>query len=133
MLHTAFSRGAAVSVAASTRSEPVGRTPSLSASRRQNSSALQGASSFWLSSTSKRSRNLSMTSSKVARVTRILGFTTSPERYSYGRPASPARKLKIKGNFGQKKMGPESAPPNRSNPEIIGSKQIQLHHSRAPG
>src|SRR5256714_14029896 len=125
MLTTAFSRGAAVSLAASTRSEPVGRTPSLSASRRQNSSALQGASSFWLSSTSKRSRNLSMTSSKVARVTRILGFTTSPERYSYGRPATPAAKRKKKGNSGQKKKGAQNAPPPRRKPGSTAQKQIR--------
>src|SRR2546421_11283007 len=95
MLHTAFSRGAASSVAASTRSEPVGRTPSLSASRRRNSSALQGASSSWLSSTSKRSRSFAMTSSKDARVTRILGFTSSP-RWKKG---------EIYGEFAEKEKG----------------------------
>src|SRR6266545_2801490 len=95
MLHTAFKRGAASSVAASTRSEPVGSTPSLSAIRRRNSSALQGISSFWLSSTSKRSRSRSMTSGKVARVTRILGFTLSPRR----------KKGEIYGEFAGKEKG----------------------------
>src|SRR5216684_3459778 len=100
MLHTAFRRGAAASVAASTRSEPVGSRPSLSAIRRRNSSALQGISSFWLSSTSKRSRSFSMTSSKVARVTRILGFTSSPRR----------KKGEIYGDFAEKEKGGPACP-----------------------
>src|SRR5713101_7717793 len=112
MLHTAFKRGAAASVAASTRSEPVGSTPSLSAMRRRNSSALHGASSFWLSSTSKRSRSFATTSSKVARVTRILGFTSSPERYFCGGPAAPAAKRNIKRISGKRKGRLEAAPVN---------------------
>src|SRR5882672_10845710 len=83
MLHTALRRGAASSRAASMRSLPVGSTPSLSARRRRSSSALQGASSFWLSSTSNRSRSFSMTSSKVARVTRILGFKLPPATHMF--------------------------------------------------
>src|SRR5256885_15722216 len=116
MLHTAFRRGAAASVAASTRSEPVGSTPSLSAMRRRNSSALQGTSSFWLSSTSKRSRSFAMTSSKVARVTRILGFTSSPESYSCGGGGAPAAKRKIKRKSRKKKKGREDAPLLGRNP-----------------
>src|SRR5262249_5636411 len=91
MLHTALSRGAASSSAASMRSLPVGSTPSLSATRRRSSSAPQGASSFWLSSTSKRSRSLSTISWKVARVTRIRGFTCrSPPVHDLRQPQANA-------------------------------------------
>src|SRR5262252_7815211 len=89
MSHTAFRRGAASSSEASMRSLPVGSTPSLSASRRLSSSAPQGASSFWLSSTSKRSRSFSTTSSKVARVTRIFCFTLSPKKKRAAAPPLP--------------------------------------------
>src|SRR5262252_943777 len=92
MSHTAFRRGAASSSEASMRSLPVGSTPSLSASRRLSSSAPQGASSFWLSSTSKRSRSLSTISWKVARVTRIRGFTCrSPPVHDLRQPQPDPR------------------------------------------